>query len=130
MKKRLFLLLALTGIFLVICIFSGCYAGPGGNPATAAATETATYAWTNASGGDSGTLHFYSDDQWYKEGIVSGYRQNSKGTYTGNPGADGTLIITRSHVDTGHGWYEAYSAYSVTVSGGVFEENGSNWTRQ
>ena len=132
MKKRLYLLSVLTSLFLVICIFSGCYAGPGGDPAASASpapSVKATYTWTNATAGDSGVLRFYSDDTWYKEGIVGGYKENCKGTYSGEPASDGTLNITRTHRDTGHGWFEAGCSYAVTVSGGSFTYNGSVWSR-
>lgn len=132
MKKRLYLLSALTGVILLICFFSGCYAGPGGDPAatgSSAPAVKATYTWTNATAGDSGVLRFYSDDTWYKTGIVGGYKEDCKGTYSGDPAVDGSLTMVRTHRDTGHGWYEAGVTYSVTVSGGSFTDQGCVWSR-
>ena len=130
MKKRLYLFSASIAVFLFLCLFAGCYAGPSGSPATASSVAIATYVWTNAGTGDSGTITFYSDDIWYKDGLVGGYIERCKGTYTGNPSSDGELTIVRSHIDRGAGWFEAGISYSVNVSGGSFTDNGCIWTRQ
>ena len=128
MKKRLYLLSASTAVFLLLCLFAGCYAGPSGAPA-ATASVSAIYTLANAGTGDSGTMTFYSDDTWYKEGLISGYRENCKGTYSGNAAADGALTITRTHTDHGAGWFETGATYSISVSGGSFTDNGYTWTR-
>ena len=117
-----------AAVFLLLCLFTGCYAGPSGAPAVTASV-TATYRLANAGSGDSGTITFYSDDTWYKEGLIGGYRENCKGTYSGNPAADGTLTITRTHTDHGAGWFETGASYLVSVSGGSFTDNGFTWSR-
>ncbi len=128
MKKGLYLLSASAAVFLLLCLFAGCYAGPSGAPA-ATASVTATYRLANGGTSDSGTLTFYSDDTWYKEGAISGYRECCKGTYSGNPAADGALVVTRTHRDNGAGWFEAGESYSINVSNGSFVDNGYTWTR-
>ena len=128
MKKELYLFSASIAVFLFLCLFAGCYAGPSGAPAVSASV-TATYSLANPGAGDSGTITFYSDDTWYKTGLVGGYKEDCKGTYSGNPAADGTLSITRTHTDHGAGWFETGATYSINVSGGSFTDNGFTWTR-
>ena len=133
MKKLLKILASLLVLFLAIA-FIGCKNSnaPDNRPVVEVATFSCTYGPENNPMTD--TFCFYSDYTFILQYTYNGTTSESgKGTYTGNPNANGTVVITHTYSAEYPGAelepYDEPEIYNVTITDGQFILSGQTYNK-